>query len=90
MFFVKGITLAYTTMIEIGQPTTWISSPSFRAKRLLILVWLMAGFFISMAYKALVLGALIKVQYEKPINTIEDLLVFIKSQTMYFFCVWWY
>ena len=46
----------------------------FRARTLLLSVWLLTGFLITSGYKSVLLSTLISIEYERPIDTIKDLL----------------
>ena len=45
-----------------------------KAKTLLILKWMMVGFLLSNGYRSVLLSTLVSPIYEKPIDTIQDLL----------------
>ena len=46
----------------------------FRARTILLSVWLLTGFLITSGYKSVLLSTLISIEYEKPIDTLEDML----------------
>ena len=46
----------------------------FRARNLLLSVWLLTGFLITSGYKSVLLSTLISIEYEKPIDSLEDIL----------------
>ena len=45
-----------------------------KARNALILKWLMVGFLLSISYKSVLLAMLVSPAYEKPIDTVQDLL----------------
>ena len=45
-----------------------------KARSALILKWLMVGFLLSSSYKSVLLATLVSPAYEKPIDTVQDLL----------------
>ena len=49
--------------------------PSSKARISLVTEWLLLGFLINMGYKSVLRASLVSVQYEKPIETMEDMLV---------------
>ena len=49
--------------------------PSSKARISLVTEWLLLGFLINMGYKSVLRASLVSVQYEKPIETLEDMLV---------------
>ena len=56
---------------------------SAKARLLLIVVWMIVGFLLCASYKSVLLATLVSVEYEKPINTIDDLLKTDKPITGY-------
>ena len=48
--------------------------PYYKAKNIIILMWMVIGFLITSAYKSVLLSTLVSIEYEKPIDTIDDLL----------------
>ena len=45
-----------------------------KARKFLLLKWLMIGFLLSNGYRSVLLATLVSPTYEKPIDTIQDLL----------------
>ena len=41
----------------------------------LVAAWLVLGYLITMSYKSVLRASLVSIHYEKPIDTLEDLLV---------------
>ena len=48
--------------------------PSSKARISLVAEWLLLGFLINMGYKSVLRASLVSVQYEKPIEILEDML----------------
>ena len=46
-----------------------------KSREVLLIVWLVAAFFLTMAYKSAFLAKLANIKYEKPIDTVEDALL---------------
>ena len=42
---------------------------------LLVLKWMIVSFFLTMSYKAVLRASMMKIEYEKPIDNLDDLLV---------------
>ena len=47
---------------------------SAKARQFLIINWMLFGFFLCNSYKSVLRATLVSVEYEKPIDTLEDLL----------------
>ena len=47
---------------------------STKARLLLIVMWMVAGFLLCASYKSVLLATLVSVEYEKPVDTIDDLV----------------
>ena len=45
-----------------------------RARSLLVFKWMIVGFFLTMSYKAVLRAMLMKIEYDKPIDTLDDML----------------
>ena len=45
-----------------------------KARLILIINWMIVGFVLCASYKSVLLATLVSVEYEKPINTVDDLL----------------
>ena len=41
---------------------------------MLVLHWIIVGFILSVSYRAVLRGMYMKIDYEKPIDTVDDLL----------------
>ena len=47
---------------------------STKARLLLIVMWMVVGFLLCASYKSVLLATLVSVEYEKPVDTIDDLV----------------
>ena len=45
-----------------------------RARSLLVFKWMIVGFFLTMSYKAVLRAMMMKIEYDKPIDTLDDML----------------
>ena len=45
-----------------------------KGRKLLILEWMLIGLFLTICYKLVLLSSLVSITYEKPIDTVGDLL----------------
>ena len=45
-----------------------------RARRVLLLIWIVVSFIISVCYISVLLTKLVSIDYERPIDTVQDLL----------------
>ena len=50
------------------------SSNCSRARLVLVLKWMIVGAFLTMSYKAVLRAMMMKIDYEKPIDTLHDLV----------------
>ena len=72
-YFLADLCIAIS-FIEESVPHAWFNRRGFVASRkLLILQWLMFGSILLLGYKSTLLATLIPINYEKPINTVDDL-----------------
>ena len=65
-------------MVDEAVPDEFIHSnkkPHSKARIALVTAWLLLGYLITLSYKSVLRASLISIQYEKPIETLEDLLV---------------
>ena len=61
--------------IEENQEDHYISKKSgAKAREVLVMIWLLAGFLLTISYKSVLRSNLIYVQYEKPIDSVEEFL----------------
>ena len=72
---VSGILICIGAIIDEAQVEQYIrKKPCARARKLLILKWLLIGYFLTMSYKSVLRSNLIHIEYEMPIDSIEDAL----------------
>ena len=65
-------------MVEEAVPDTFLYSnnkPHSKARFPLVMAWLLFGYLITMSYKSVLKTSLVSIQYEKSIETVEDMLV---------------
>ena len=63
------------SVIEESQKHDYFhKQPCAKARELLILKWAMIGFFFTISYKSVLLSNMINIEYEKPLDTVEDIL----------------
>ena len=61
--------------IEENQEDHYISKKSgAKAREVLVIIWILVGFLLTISYKSVLRSNLIYVQYEKPIDSVEELL----------------
>lgn len=73
----KALCFAFVPMINESLPHNFFKfkSKTARKQKLLILfLWLPMGIILSYAYRSNLLAMLVKISYEKPINTLEDVV----------------
>ena len=62
-------------IIEQGVPSSYILiTKCAKARKFLILKWMMIGLLLSNGYRSVLLATLVSPTFEKPIDTIQDLL----------------
>ena len=73
-FFI-GLTVVFGFVLgqAVAEKHATIRS-DFKAKSILILVWLITGYFFSCGYKSVLLSTLVSIEYEKPIDSVQDML----------------
>ena len=65
-------------MVDEAVPDKFIynnKKPCSKARIYLVVEWLLLGYLITMSYKSVLRASLVSIQYEKPIETVEDMLV---------------
>ena len=61
--------------IEENQEDHYISKKSgAKAREVLVMIWILVGFLLTISYKSVLRSNLIHVQYEKPIDYVEEFL----------------
>ena len=66
--------VAFVNTVEENISRKWLNVPGFKSRRSLIGLWMLTGFVLSMAYKSCLLTSLITVRYERPVDTVDELL----------------
>ena len=63
------------SVIEESQKVDYFhKQPCARARDMLILKWAMIGFLFTISYKSVLLSTMINIEYEKALDTVEDVL----------------
>ena len=60
-----------------------ITSSSSKAKLLIILIWIIFGYFLTLAYESVLRAMLMKTYHEKRIDSIDDMLADDREFTIY-------
>ncbi len=69
-----GITLTTSSLLQQSLHHSWFGhTPG--SKRGLLAFWLLGAVFVSMSYKSTLLPALIRIEYQRPVDSIEDLFI---------------
>ena len=81
MFF-SGIAFSFGAVIDEAQKVlvkkrthNIMESSGSKAKILIILIWIICGYFLTLSYESVLRAMLMKTYYEKKIDTIDDVLV---------------
>lgn len=70
-----GLRISIGALIDESQDHYHINNRACaKSRQLLLLTWLVVGFFISMCYKSVLLANIVNVEYEDTIDTIDDIL----------------
>ena len=62
------------TLYGWGVNWTWFEHPSFRGKVMVMGLWLCAATVLILSYKNDLLSILIITKYERPIDTVDNML----------------
>ena len=80
MFF-SGIAFSFGAVIDEAQKVlvkkrthNIIGSSGSKAKILIILIWIICGYFLTLSYESVLRAMLMKTYYEKKIDSIDDAL----------------
>ena len=75
MPFFSALEFCIGALIDEAQEDSYIARRSCsKARKLLVMKWMVVGFFFSISYKSVLRAMMIKVEYEKTIDTIDDML----------------
>ena len=86
---VTGIEISLGAVIDEAIADHYISKrPCAKAREILLLMWLIFGYILTISYKSVLRSNLIHIEYEKPIDSIEDALrshkqIFASSDSVY-------
>ena len=73
--FLTGLLISIGALIDESQNHNLINNRACaKSRQILLLTWLVVGFFISMSYKSVLLANMVNNQYEETIDTVEDIL----------------
>ena len=70
----SDIRLVISPILGTCTPSRYFDRPNFTTKASSVGKWIIAGFFIALAYKEILLSTLVTTTYAKSINTIDDML----------------
>ena len=68
------ISIGFVLMENVGNCGVKKKDQS-RGRKLLIMIWMVASFLISLCYMSVLLTFMVSTGYEKPIDTVQDLLI---------------
>ena len=75
MFCFVDIIVCIGAAIEENQEDHYISKKSgAKAREVLVIIWILVGFLLTISYKSVLRSNMIHVRYEKPIDSVEELL----------------
>ena len=73
---IPAIVFCLGAVIDEAQKDDYIARRSCSgARKLLLMKWMVVGFFFTMCYKSYMRAMMIKIDYEKTIDTIDDMLM---------------
>ena len=73
---ILAIVFCLGAVIDEAQEDNYIARRSCSgARKLLVMKWMIVGFFFTMCYKSYMRAMMIKIDYEKTIDTIDDMLM---------------
>ena len=72
---ILAIVFCLGAVIDEAQEDDYIARRSCSgARKLLLMKWMVVGFFFSISYKSVLRAMMIKIEYEKTMDTIDDML----------------
>ena len=72
---ISAIVFCLGAVIDEAQEDDYIARRSCSgARKLLLMKWMIVGFFFTMCYKSYMRAMMIKIDYEKTIDTLDDML----------------
>ena len=70
-----GLLISIGALIDESQNHNHVNNRACaKSRQLLVLTWLVVGFFLSMSYKSVLLANMVSNEYAGTIDTIEDVL----------------
>ena len=73
--FFSALEFCIGALIDEAQEDSYIARRSCsKARKLLVMKWMVVGFFFSISYKSVLRAMMIKIEYGKTIDTIDDML----------------
>ena len=70
-----GLTIVVGLLVDVAVEDKHLTINSGYARNQLILVWLITGFLVTCGYKSVLLSTLVSIEYERPTDTIQDMLI---------------
>ena len=67
------ITIGFLLMENVGDSYIYMKKQP-RARKLFIIIWMVLSWVLSVSYTSVLLAKLVSLEYEKPIDTVQDLL----------------
>ena len=75
IFLLTDIAVSIGGITEENQKHQYISNKSHaKARQVLLLIWLVFGFLLTMSYKSVLRSSMIHIYYEKGIDSVEEFL----------------
>ena len=70
-----GVLISIGAVIDEAQIDSYITKkPCARARAMLVIQWIVIGFFFTMSYKSVLLTNLINIEYEQALDSIDDVV----------------
>ena len=71
----SDVSISLGSMIEEAQKNGHFQKqPCAKARELIVLKWAMIGFLLTISYKSVLLSKLLNIEYEKGLDSIDDVL----------------
>ena len=71
----SGLELAVGTLVdEAVEDKYMMKEPCAKSRQVLVLMWILVGYLLTISYKSVLLATLLAGEYEKPINTVADVI----------------
>ena len=70
-----GVLISIGAVIDEAQIDNYITKrPCARARVMVVMQWIVIGFFFTMSYKSVLLTNLINIEYQQVLDSIEDVI----------------